>query len=313
MKSEKLRGFIDLQVNGYKGVDFSSPDLNEDSFLFACREIEKKGTQAFLPTIITSDLKVYEKNLKLMAKVMGNKRFTKLLPGIHLEGPFISSREGYRGSHPAQYIKEPSIELFKKMIKWSENKIKMITLAAEVSGAEKLCKFAVQQNIIVSLGHQRANEKEMNKLTAAGAKALTHLGNGLPHLIHRHQNSIWAGLANDQLTAMIITDGCHLPVSLIKTIIKVKGIKNTILVSDVSPFGGMKPGIYNLWGMDIILKKNGFLFNPQTGFLAGSSSTMQEEVGFLLKEKILNPEEINQIAFYNPLRMIGLSTLTYKK
>ncbi len=306
MKKEKLKGFVDLQVNGYKGVDFSSLDLTEEAFIYACKEIQKKNTLAFLPTVITSHMSVYEHNLPLMAKVMKKKEFSKILLGFHLEGPFITPSDATRGAHPADCIQKPSVEVLKKMIRWSENKIKLITIAAEVTGAEKLCKFAAQNKIVVSLGHHMSDEKSIDKLAAAGARALTHLGNGLPHLINRHHNPIWAGLSNDKLTAMIIADGCHLPVSLIKTMIKVKGIKNTILVSDVSPIGGMKPGMYKLWGMDIVLKKDGFLYNPKTNYFAGSSKTMDEEAEFLLKEKILTVAEINQIGYDNPLRMIGI-------
>lgn len=307
-----FKGFVDLQVNGYMGTDFSSIELTEDAFVFACRELEKKGTIAFLPTIITSGVEVYEKNLKIISKVKAYSEFKNLVPGVHIEGPFISPEEGYRGVHPLEYVKQPKIAFLKKLIKWSGNNIKLLTLAAEGKGAEALCSYAVSKKIVVSLGHQHAGEGEINKLVKKGAKAMTHLGNGIPHLIHRHSNAIWEGLANDALTAMIVADGFHLPDSLIKIIIKVKGVKNTILVSDLSPVGGLKPGNYKIWGNDVTLSPNGFLHNPATGYLAASSYCLLDCANYLLAQNIVRLSDISRMAFLNPLRLLGINPASFK-
>ncbi len=308
-----IKGFIDLQVNGYKGVDFSSRKLTEDAFVFACRELQKKGTVGFLPTIISSETEVYQRNLAIISKVKGYTEFKRLIPGIHLEGPFISSENGFRGIHPLKNIREPDIDFLRQLMKWSGNNIKMMTIAAEKKGAEKLCSYAVSKSIVISLGHQEADEKQINSLARKGAKAMTHLGNGLPHLIHRHLNPIWSGLGNDDLAAMIIADGFHLPVSVIRTIIKAKGVRSTILVSDLSPLGGMKPGKYKIWGSHVTLSPNGFLHDPSTGYLAASSFSLLDSVNYLLSQNVLNLSDIYRMAFHNPLRLLGINAGTYRK
>ncbi len=306
------KGFVDLQVNGYMGIDFSSTQLTEDAFVFACRELGKKGTIAFLPTIITSGIDVYEKNLKIISKVKRYGEFKNLVPGIHIEGPFISPEDGYRGVHPIEYVMEPKISFLKKLIKWADNNIKLLTLAAEQQGADSLCSYAVSKNIVVSLGHQQADGSQINKLVSKGARAMTHLGNGIPHLINRHANPIWEGLSNDALAAMIVGDGFHLPASLIKIILKVKGVRNTILVSDLSPVGGLKPGSYKIWGSDVTLSPNGFLHNPASGYLAASSYNLLDCANYLLAHNIAKPGEIYRMAFHNPLRLIGINPATIK-
>jgi N-acetylglucosamine-6-phosphate deacetylase len=308
----RFRGFFDLQVNGFKGVDFSSGELTEEAFVFACRELLKKGTVGFLPTIISSEAEVYQKNLAIISKVKGFSEFKRLVPGIHLEGPFISPEDGYRGIHPLKNIKEPDVDFLNLLIKWSGNNIRMMTIAAEKKGAEKLCSYAVSKNIVISLGHQEANEKQINSLARKGAKAMTHLGNGLPHLIHRHLNPIWSGLGNANLAATIIADGFHIPVSVIKTILKVKGVNNTILVSDLSPLGGMKPGEYSIWGSHVRLSPNGFLHDPSTGYLAASSFSLLDSVNYLLAQDIVKLKDIYRMAFHNPLRLLGIHPAVYR-
>ena len=104
----------------------------------------------------------------------------------------------------------------------------MFTISAELEGAEELCKYAVELDITVSFGHQLATDADLVRLVNSGARSLTHLGNGLPNLLNRHKNSLWAGIANDYLVAMIITDGHHLPPSVIKTIVRTKGVSKLV-------------------------------------------------------------------------------------
>jgi N-acetylglucosamine-6-phosphate deacetylase len=93
----KIAGLVDLQVNGYRGVSFSDPGLTEEGFAGSCRDLSGAATSAFLPTIVTSGREVYERNLPLMARVMGREEFAGRVLGIHVEGPFISAAEGARG------------------------------------------------------------------------------------------------------------------------------------------------------------------------------------------------------------------------
>lgn len=302
----EIPGFVDLQVNGYKGVDFSSSDLTRDRFVFASKELIKAGTVLFLPTIISSSEEVYQQNLKLISDVIEKTDLKNHIPGIHLEGPFISDVDGARGAHQPKWIKKPDIKLLDQLVEWSGEKIKLLTTAADLKDSDKLCRHAVDLGITVSLGHHMAGEADLKKLAASGAQSLTHLGNGVPRTIKRHENPIWAGLANDDLTAMMITDGHHLPPSIIKVVLRTKGAANVIVVSDASPISGLPPGKYSTLGNDVILEESGRLYNPETGYLVGSSSTMIDCMNYLHTLNLLSKNELFEVGFFNPLRLLGI-------
>jgi N-acetylglucosamine-6-phosphate deacetylase len=300
-------GLIDLQVNGYKGVDFSSPDLTEGDFARTCRQMLDEGATAFLPTVITSSEDTYRHNLPVMAKVMRDKEFRGRLPGIHLEGPFISGQDGARGAHNIEWVRRPDVEFLKRLIEWAEGGVKLLTIAAELEGAAELCRYATGQGITVSLGHQAAGEDDLRRLADAGAKALTHLGNSVPLMMPRHENPIFAGLGVDELAAMIITDGHHLPASVIKTILRTKGPDKCIVTSDATALSGMPAGEYNSLGNTVILTPHGRIYNPETGYLVGSSATMLTCMNHLAALKLFNTEEFFKVCFNNPLALIGVA------
>ncbi len=302
----RIPGLVDLQVNGYKGVDFSSATLTEADFIRACREMLGAGTTAFLPTIITSTEDVYKRNLAIMSDVMEREEFRGRLLGIHLEGPFISAQEGACGAHNPRWTTKPDINYLEQLIGWAGGKVKLLTIAAELEGAEKLSRYAIKRGIAVSLGHQMATEKDLERLSRAGAVSLTHLGNGVPMVLNRHHNPIWAGLATDELTAMIITDGHHLPPAVIKTIIRTKGPNRCIVISDASSLAGLPAGRYETLGHKVILEDSGRLSDPQTGYLCGSSATMLQCMNYLASLNLASLDELIAMGFYNPLRLIGL-------
>lgn len=302
----RLPGLVDLQVNGFRGVDFSGAGLTEADCTRAFRELLHAGTTAFLPTLITSPAEIYEHNLPILAQVMAQEEFQGRVLGIHLEGPFISAQDGARGAHTAQWVRAPDVHYLDELIRLADGKIKFLTIAADQNGAEELSRYATSRGITVSLGHHMANERDLEKLVKVGAKALTHLGNGVPALLSRHQNPVWAGLANDDLSATIIADGHHLPPSLLKTIIRTKGPERCVVISDASPLAGLPPGEYWSMGAQVRLEKNGRLHNPATGYMAGSSATILACANHLASLGLVNPDALIRMLFYNPLRLLGV-------
>ena len=303
----KIPGLVDLQVNGYKGVDFSDVSLTQDDFERACRGVFDAGTTAFLATIITSPIEVYEHNLPLITAVLQKDEFCDRLLGIHLEGPFISPKEGARGAHEARWVVQPDVKLLKQLIDWAGGRVKLLTIAADIEGAEDLARYASGRGIAVSLGHQMAGQEDLRRLVRAGAVSLTHLGNGVPAKLDRHDNPIWAGLANDDLVAMIIADGHHLPVPVLKTIIRAKRADRCVIVSDATSPAGLEAGRYHVLGHDVVLEETGRLHDPETGYLAGSSAMMLDCMNHLASLGWVSAEELIAMGYDNPLKLIGLS------
>lgn len=298
-------GFVDLQVNGYLGVDFSDPALMPERCAHACRELLRQGTAAFLPTVITSPEEVYRRNLGILADCIEDAEFSGRLLGIHVEGPFLSDRPGAVGAHNPAYVSSPSLSLFERMQAWARGHIRMVTLAAEGEGAVALTRALSAQGIVVSLGHQLATPDDLARLSDAGARALTHLGNGMPNVVPRHDNPLLAGLAEERLLALIIADGHHLPAHVVRIILRCKGIEGVILTSDAAPIAGCPPGTYQVLGNRAILTPEGRFYNPEQGHLVGSSFTLLQCANWLLERGLLDTDQIVRAGYRNPLALLG--------
>ncbi len=300
-------GYVDLQINGNVGVEFSAPDLTEEQFLRAAEHILSGGTELFLPTLVTSPKEVYLRNVPLIRRACEKRGLLKQIPGVHMEGPFISPEPGAVGSHPKAFVREPDPGFLEEILRESGDFVRMLTVAAERPGAEELIRYATGQRIAVSCGHQLAQSADLKRAAGAGATLLTHLGNGCPNLIDRHHNMIWSGMACDDLTAMIITDGHHLPGEVVKCIFRCKGVDRLIVTSDAAPVAGMPPGRYSAWGNDAVLEPDGLYHNPELHCLVGSSASMRDCVGFLRSLELLTEEELKMVSRTNQLKILGIT------
>ncbi|MDA2938998.1 glucosamine-6-phosphate isomerase, partial [Acidobacteria bacterium AH-259-A15] len=257
-----MKGFVDLQVNGYQGVDFSAPGLDLEQLRLVVHSLRKEGTIAFCPTIITSPVEVYEQNLPVLARAMDEPDLAPHLLGIHVEGPFISPQDGARGAHPRRHTALPEIPLYDRLRQLAENRIALVTLAPELPGAKSLIQHIIRTGAAVSLGHHLANRQAIEEACEYGAVAATHLGNAIPNLLPRHPNPLWDQLDEDRLMVMLITDGHHVPDTFIRVVARLKGPQRLIVVSDSAPPAGLPPGRYHTLGQDVILEENGRLWNP---------------------------------------------------
>ncbi|MBD3195077.1 MAG: hypothetical protein GF317_08490 [Candidatus Lokiarchaeota archaeon] len=306
----KIPGWIDLQVNGYKGVDFSSSDLTIKDIKFINRELLKAGTIGYCPTIISTSVGVYKQNLSLISKVMemDEKEGANIL-GVHLEGPFISKKDGVRGIHPKKHIRSPSIEFFRRLSDWANQKILLISLDPALGGALELIKhIKCKTNTVISIGHSLANNNIIDEAIDLGLSAATHVSNGIPSMINRHKNPLWKILADERIFGLFITDGFHLPSEFILVALKAKTPKKFIVTSDMVHLAGCKPGIYNLYDNDVILESNHHLHVKNSPYLAGSASTMNMSMNFLTKATSLDLKNYLQIGYSNPLRLLKKKT-----
>lgn len=300
-----LRGFVDLQVNGFRGVDFSAPDLDEDSAAAALRGLVADGTAILLPTLITSPEEVYARNLPLLADLCRRREFAPHVLGFHLEGPFLCPRDGVIGAHNPAWTRPGDLRLLERLQDWAGGLVRLLTVAPEVPGAVALVTGARRLGMTVALGHHLGTADEIDAAVRAGATGLTHLGNGLPHRIDRHRNPLIDGLADQRLAACVIGDGHHLPWNLLSVILRAKGIERCALVSDASSLAGMEPGTYPCFGATACLTPEGRLYNPDTGYLMGSALTIRGVVNATRRALSLTDADIHRLAVENPLRLIG--------
>lgn len=277
-------GLIDNQINGYAGVDFSGDDLSSVSFKDAVQSVWNEGVTAFLPTLLTNSHENLIKNFATIAEVLNNDTFLgESVPGLHLEGPYISAEEGFRGCHPLRHIRRPSWNEFMTYQEAAGGRIIQITLAPEAEGAIQFIKLCIREGVTVAIGHTNANAYQISQAVDAGASISTHLGNGCANFIHRHLNPIWPQLADDRLKSSVIADGLHLTPQEIRVFFKTKGQDNLILASDVVYLAGMKPGRYTFLESEVELTKDGMLLNTELNCLAGASFPLIRGVGNIIE------------------------------
>ena len=299
------KGFVDLQVNGYLGVDFSGSGLTIEKIAFVTQKMVEQGAAAYCPTVVTSPESVYRENLPLLAKAMDDKELAPHILGIHLEGPFISPVDGARGMHNREWVQVPDIEAYERIQGLANGKIVLVTVAPGLEGADLLIQhIAKSGDVTVSLGHHMATRDDIAAAVKSGARACTHLGNGLPEMIRRHQNPLWAQLSEDSLTGMFITDGHHIPPEFISVALRAKTTERFIVTSDVASIGGMPPGIYETGGGKVVLEENRKIRSIDGNCLAGSSSTMTQCMDFLASLGELSEDELWQVGFVNPLNLL---------
>jgi N-acetylglucosamine-6-phosphate deacetylase len=272
-------GLIDNQINGYANVDFSGSNLHDGDVIEAAKAIWRDGVTSFLPTLITNSHENLIKNFTILDEaIRKNEMLRDSIPGFHLEGPYISPLEGFRGCHPVEYIRNPSWDEFNGYQKASVGRIIQVTIAPELEGAMEFIKQCTLNGIVVAMGHTNASSEQIRQAVENGVRLSTHLGNGCSNFIHRHNNPIWPQLANDQLIPSIVADGHHLLPDEMKVFYKAKGSDNIILTSDVTYLAGMAPGKYSFMGSDVILTAGGMLINTAQNCLAGASFPLKKGV-----------------------------------
>jgi N-acetylglucosamine-6-phosphate deacetylase len=270
--------FWDIQLNGRNGHSFSGPDLNVDVTASIIRDQALLGTAWLCPTLITAPVELLLHGLRTLAEACS--RFPDVerrVVGIHLEGPFLSEQEGYRGAHPADFTRDPSWTLFEELQQAAGGRIKLITLAPERNGSIDFIRRATEAGVVVALGHTAASGSIIREAVSAGASLSTHLGNGIASTLPRHPNPIWEQAALESLSASFIADGHHLDQATLRVLAMAKGPTRTILVSDASPLAGLPPGRYGDW----TIEPSGRIVVAGTPYLAGSNADLATGIGTL--------------------------------
>ena len=302
---------LDIQVNGLCGVDLQSPTLVPEDVRTITDTLGASGVAYWIPTLITASLEAMEHSCRVVAEAMRDKAVARAVPGIHIEGPYISPLDGPRGAHAKQYVRPPSLREFDRLLKAAEGHIVYITLAPELDGAVKFIRGVVARGVVVALGHHNGSPEQIRRAVDAGARLSTHLGNGLASTIHRHNNPLWPQLADDRLAAGLIADLQHLPAPVLKTFVRAKGPENIILTSDCVHIAGLAPGKYSLGGLPVEMLESGRICLSGTDLLAGSSLMLLQGVVNAWEITGLTLEQAYNSATTIPARRLGLEKLRF--
>ncbi|SIO21163.1 N-acetylglucosamine-6-phosphate deacetylase [Algoriphagus halophilus] len=299
-------GFVDLQVNGFQGIDFNDSNLKEQDVLKVTRAMFESGVTTYFPTVITNSDDSIRKSLKIISLACAsNGLIQSTVQGIHLEGPFLSKEEGPRGAHPLKYIQAPNWKMFSAWQEAAEGRIRLITISPEWEGAVGFIEKCIESGVKVAIGHTAANTSQIEAAIEAGATLSTHLGNAAHLMLPRHPNYLWDQLASEKLWTSLIADGFHLPDAVLKVFMKVKP-KTTFLISDSTRFAGLSPGNYQSpIGGDVVLSKNGRLYMEKNlGLLAGSASSLLQCINYLVDRQLTSRPEAIEMASVRPLQFL---------
>ena len=302
-------GLLDLQVNGFAGVDFNAPATGVEDYRRAVCCLWRTGVTRFLPTIITGGRERIEACLRSASLAADDPEIGASIPGIHLEGPYISPEDGPRGAHPAAFVRPPDRDEFRRFQEAAGGAIRLVTVAPEMEDGLEFIEWLAGQGIVVAIGHTGGGVAAIREAISAGATLSTHLGNGAHSVLRRHPNYIWEQLAADELHASFIVDGHHLAPVVVKTFVRAKGIGRSVLITDAVAPAGCPPGNYRLGEVGevlIELTADGRVQIRGTDRLAGSSLQLHQAVGNTVRFAGVSLSDALLMATANPAAVMKI-------
>jgi len=296
-------GWIDLQVNGFAGVDYNSPSSSHEEIARSIRAVLQTGVTRFFPTVITGSPADMSGALANLARAKEATWEGAAMEAFHLEGPYISPEDGPRGAHPARWVRPPDLDEFHRFQEAARGNIRLVTLSPEWPDAPRFIEALVGEGVVVSIGHTRATSEEISAAVNAGATLSTHIGNGAHPILPRHPNYIWEQLAEDRLAASFIVDGIHLAPSFLNVALRAKGLERALLVTDAVMPAGCAPGKYKLGEVDVELHSDGSVRLLGGTRLAGSALRMDRALQNVIRIAGLSLREAITLATRNPARI----------
>jgi len=301
-------GLFDFQVNGFGGVDFQRDDLTSTEFAHAVAALRKHGTSGIFATLITDEIDALCRRFAALEKLCATVPSAgAAILGYHLEGPWLSPTPGYRGAHPAGPMRAPTSADYERLQAAAHGRLRLITLAPEWPGSAEFIAAVTQQGVHVSLGHTNASEAEIDEAIRAGARFCTHLGNGCPLELPRHDNIVQRLLARDELTACFIPDGIHLPKGVLKNFVRAKPAGRVLFTTDAMAGAGAPPGRYTIGPHLIAVGADGVARQPGEKNFAGSTLTPDVGVRHIADWLNLTPEAARNFWSTAPATAFGIT------
>jgi len=296
-------GWIDLQVNGFAGVDYNSAETTHDQIAQSIRAMFACGVTRFFPTVITGSPHNMSAALRNLADAKESVAGAAAMEAFHLEGPYISPEDGPRGAHPARWVRPPDLEEFHRLQDAARGHIRLVTLSPEWPEASRFIEKIVEKGIVASIGHTRASAAQIADAVHAGATLSTHLGNGADAVLPKSSNYILDQLAEDRLAASFIVDGFHLPPSFLNVALRAKGLERSLLVTDAVAPAGCSPGPYRLGEVAVELDPDGSVRLAGGARLAGSALLMHRAITNVMQTAKLTLRDAISLATRNPARI----------
>jgi N-acetylglucosamine-6-phosphate deacetylase len=305
-------GFIDVQVNGFAGVDYNDPSSSASDIAKSIRSMFSTGVTRFLPTVITGSEERMTgalRNLQQAKEELERAHMAEAdaMAGFHVEGPHISSEAGPRGAHPIEHIRAPDIDEFERWQEAAGGNIRIVTMSPEWEQTPEYVRALVRRGVVVSVGHTKATATQIEKAIDGGATMSTHLGNAAHPTLPKTQNYIWDQLAEDRLTASFIVDGIHIPGPFFRAAVRAKGAERSVLVTDAVMPAMCEPGLYRLGQVEVELRSDGSVVLRGGTRLAGSSLRMDRAVGNAVHLAGISLREALAMATVNPARVARIA------
>ena len=296
-----LPGFIDQHIHGAAGAD--AMDGSVDALKTIANAVASEGTTGFLATTMTQSPENILRAMKAVKDYKDEQLETGAqIIGIHLEGPFISTK--HIGAQPLEYVADPSVEVFDEYNVASGNNIKIVSLAPEVEGAEKLIKHLSKNGVIASAGHTDAGVNDIEKAIGYGLSNITHTYNAQKGLHHREIGTVGSAMLFDSLNCEAICDTIHLSIPAIKLLIKNKPHDKFTLITDSMRAKHLADGISELGGQEVIVK-NGEA-RLRNGALAGSILKMNDAIKNLVLKCDVPFTDAVDFATVNPAKNLKI-------
>lgn len=299
---------FDIQVNGYAGVDFCSLNLTGEQLHSACLALEEDGVDSLLATVITDTLDKMLVKLANLAYLREHDPLAKkIIAGIHIEGPFLNSAPGFIGAHPPSAVKLANVDDAKRLLEAAWGLTRLVTLAPEMDPFSHTTQFLTEQKVVVSAGHTNASLDQLRSAIENGLSVATHLGNGCPVELPRHDNIIQRILyLRERLWICFIPDGHHINFPALRNYLDLVGIDRSIMVTDAISAARLGAGRHNVSGMAVEVDDSGVARRPGSLNLAGSTLTMPGLRRNLKEQLLLSDSEINRLIDVNPRKALRL-------
>jgi len=263
---------LDLQINGYGGIDFQQDDLTPDDLLQAVTKIQSAGCTRFLLTLISDHWPVMLRRLDHFRTLRAQSgQLRTAIAGWHIEGPFLSAQPGFCGAHDPSVMLDPKSEYIDALRELTANDPVLLTLAPERADAISVISRAVSLGIKVSLGHTNAPRKRLIQALKASATGFTHLGNGCPKQLDRHDNILWRIFETPGFTVSLIPDMIHVAPVLFRLVHNLIGAASIYYVSDAMAAAGAPPGKYKLARLELEVGDDQIVRLPGSANFAGSA------------------------------------------